>query len=62
MFTLRGTKLFTSGVLNGLTYDFTMQFVSERAAIDWASWAEKGCEKPISGSPYRVTSWTITRS
>ncbi len=60
MFILHGTKLFTAGTLAGLTHDFTMQFATEQAAIDWAKTAEKGIKKPVGGSPYRVTEWTIT--
>ncbi len=62
MFTLFATKLFTSGLLAGITYEFTMEFVTEQAAIDWATWAEKGCEKPIGGSPYRVINWSVRKS
>lgn len=60
MFTLHATKFFTSGTLTGLTYDFKMEFVTEQSAIEWATTAEQGIEKPVSGSPYRVTNWTVT--
>lgn len=60
MFILHASKLFTSGTLAGLTHDFTMEFATEQSAIDWATTAEKGIEKPIGGSPYRVTKWTVT--
>lgn len=60
MFILHATKSFTSGLLAGLTHDFTMEFATEQAAIDWATTAEQGIEKPIGGSPYRVTKWTVT--
>lgn len=59
MFILSASKLFTAGILAGLTYNFDMEFVTEQAAIDWAKRAEKGIERPISGSPYRVTDWIV---
>ena len=59
MFTLSYTKVFTGGILNGITYNGTMDFATELAAADWARWAEKGCDRPIAGDPYTVTDWCI---
>ncbi len=60
MVILSFTKLFIGGILDGIEYKGTMPFVSEALAIEWATVASKGIDKPIGGSPYRVISWSVS--
>lgn len=54
MITLYFTKEFTGGVLKGLRFNESMRFANEKLAADWATWARKGCKKPIGGWPYKI--------
>ncbi len=60
MVILSFTKLFVGGLLDGITYEGTMPFVSEALAIEWAETASRGIDRPIGGSPYRVISWSVS--
>lgn len=60
MVTLYYTQLFTSGTLEGLTYDGSLTFVSEQAAQEWLAVTTKGVKRSTyTPSAYKVVEWRI---